>query len=169
MSLSYVIEFLEENHNRSVFDCGVESLNRYLRQQAAQDIRRNVATVCVAMDGTEIVGYYSLANTGISPDILPDGLQKKMPRYQILPAVLLGRLAVDLRYKGRNLGIGLLSDAFILSLKSPLAWALFITDALDASAAAFYKRFGLRPLKDNPNHLYITRQEIIKVVNSGTF
>jgi len=95
--LSYVIEFLAENHNRADFDCGVESLNRYLRQQATQDIRRNVATVCVAADGAEIAGYYSLANTGISPGILPDSLQKRMPRYQMIPAVLLGRLAVDTR------------------------------------------------------------------------
>ena len=163
--MSYAIEFLAEKHNRNAFDCGVESLNRYLRQQATQDIRRNVATICVAVMGTEIAGYYSLANTGISPVILPDSLQKKMPRYQMLPAVLLGRLAVDLRYRGHKLGIGLLSDAFILSLKSPLAWALFLTDALDDSAAAFYGHFGFRPLKDNPNHLYITRQEIINVVN----
>jgi len=163
--LSYAIELLAEKHNRNAFDCGVESLNRYLRQQATQDIRRNVATVCVAAMGTEIAGYYSLANAGIEPAILPDSLQKKMPRYQMLPAVLLGRLAVDLRYRGHKLGIGLLSDAFVLSLKSPLAWALFLTDALDGSAAAFYGRFGLRPLKDDPNHLYITRQEIIKAVN----
>jgi len=163
--LSYAIELLTDSHNRSAFDCGVESLNRYLQQQATQDIKRNVATVCVAALDTEIAGYYSLANTGVSPVILPDSLQKKMPRYQMLPAVLLGRLAVDLRYKGRKLGITLLSDAFVLSLKSPLAWALFLTDALDASAAAFYERFGFRPLKDNPNHLYITRQEIVKVVN----
>ena len=163
--MSYVIELLAEGHNRNTFDCGVESLNRYLRQHATQDIKKNVATVCVAAMGAEIAGYYSLASTGISPSILPNSLQKKMPRYQMLPAVLLGRLAVDLRHKGRKLGIGLLSDAFVLSLKSPLAWALFLTDALDASAAAFYGRFGFRPLKDNPNHLYITRQEIIKVVN----
>ena len=163
--MSYNIEFLGENHNRDTFDCGVESLNRYLRQQATQDIRRNVATLCVAVAGTEIAGYYSLANTGISPNVLPDILQKKMPRYQMLPAVLLGRLAVDLRHRGHKLGTRLLSDAFILSLKSPLAWALFLTDALDTSAAAFYERFGFRPLKDKPNHLYVTRQEITKALN----
>jgi predicted N-acetyltransferase YhbS len=150
VSLSYAIELLEDSHNRSVFDCGVESLNSYLRQQATQDIRRNVATVCVATDGTRIVGYYSLANTGVSPDSLPDSLQKKTPRYQILPAVLLGRLAVDLKYRGRNLGIGLLSDAFILSLKSPLAWALFLTDALDASAVAFMSVLGSGRLRITP-------------------
>ena len=164
--MSYAIEFLAEIHNRKAFDCGIEPLNRYLWQQATQDIKRNVATVYVAAEGAEIAGYYSLANTGISPGILPDNMQKKMPRYQMLPAVFLGRLAVDLKYKGRKLGTGLLSDAFILSLKSPLAWALFLTDALDASAASFYGRFGFRPLKDNPHHLYITRQEIIKVVQS---
>ena len=164
-NLSYGIELLAESHNRNAFDCGVESLNCYLRQQATQDIRRNVTTVRVAAAGAEICGYYSLANTGILLSILPDNLQKKMPRYQMLPAVLLGRLAVDLRHKGRKLGIGLLSDAFVLSLKSPLAWALFLTEAMDASAAAFYEHFGFRSLKSSPNHLYITRQEIIKVIN----
>ena len=160
--MSYAIELLAENHDRNAFDCGVESLNRYLRQQATQDIRRSVATICVAVKGIEIAGYYSLANTGVSSAILPDSLQKKMPRYQMLPAVLLRRLAVDVKYRGQKLGLALLSDAFFLSLKSPLAWALFLTDALDDSAAAFYGHFGFRSLKDNPNHLYITRQEIIK-------
>ena len=162
--MPYSVEFLSDNHNRSAFDCGVESLNCYLQRQATQDIRRNVATVCVTTPkgSAEIAGYYSLANSGVSPCVLPDSLQKKMPRYQILPAVILGRLAVDLKHRDRKLGAALLSDAFILSLKSPLAWALFLTSALDYSAAAFYERFGFRPLKDNPNHLYITRQEIIK-------
>ena len=163
--MSYVIEPLAENHNRNAFDCGIESLNCYLRQQATQDIRRNIATVRVAVMDAEICGYYSLANTGISPNILPDNLQKKMPRYQMLPAVLLGRLVVDLKHRGHKLGVGLLSNAFFLYLKSPLAWALFITDALDDSAAAFYEHFGFRSLKDSPNHLYITKQEIIKAVS----
>jgi ribosomal protein S18 acetylase RimI-like enzyme len=169
--LSYVVELLADSHNRNSFDCGVESLNRYLRQQASQDIRRNVATVCIARQednisgNGEIAGYYSVANTGVSPAILPDSVQKKMPRYQSLPAVLLGRLAVDLRHRGRKLGIGLLSDAFALSMKSPLAWALFLTDAIDASAVAFYGHFGFKPLKDNPNHLYITHREIIQLMS----
>ena len=64
--MSYAIELLSDSHNRSAFDCGVESLNRYLWQQASQDIRRNVATVYVATTGEEVAGYYSLANTGVS-------------------------------------------------------------------------------------------------------
>ena len=60
--MSFAIELLGEGHNRNAFDCGVESLNRYLWQQATQDMRRNVATVCVAALGAEIAGYYSLAN-----------------------------------------------------------------------------------------------------------
>jgi predicted GNAT family N-acyltransferase len=115
-----------------------------------------------ASDGTGIAGYYSLANTGVSPDILPDELQKKMPRYNVLPAVLLGRLAVDLRHRGLHLGSGLLADALDFSLQSPLAWVMFVTDAIDNSARAFYERFRFRPFKDSPNHLYVIRHEITR-------
>jgi GNAT superfamily N-acetyltransferase len=163
--LLYAVEPLASRHNRLAFDCGVESLNRYIQVQASQDVKRHIATVHVAAPtdgGTGIAGYYSLMNTGVSPGILPDELQKKMPRYNVLPAVLLGRLAVDLRHRGRQLGSGLLADAFDFSLQSPLAWVLFVTDAIDDSARDFYEHFRFRPLKDNPHHLYITRHEITR-------
>ena len=144
-------------------------LNRYLRQQATQDIRRHVATVCVAvaeedMEEGIIAGYYSLATAGALQAILPEELRKKIPRYNMLPAVLLGRLAVDLKHRGHGLGIRLLTDAFALALGSPLAWALFLTDAKDESARSFYEQFGFKRLKDNPLHLYITRQTIVKTM-----
>jgi ribosomal protein S18 acetylase RimI-like enzyme len=166
--LSFVIELLNARHNRNSFDCGVESLNRYLQQQATQDIRRNVATVCVACssESAETAGYYSLANAGVSSSVLPDILQKKMPRYQMLPAVLLGRLATDLRYRGHKLGTRLLLDALAFSLKSPLAWTLFVTEAINDTARAFYEHFGFRQFKDNENHLYLTRGEISKLHTS---
>jgi len=164
--LSYAIELLSERHNRESFDCGVEPLNRYLQKQASQDIRRNVATLYVATPVSsvsvraEIAGYYSLANTGIFQVDLPDELKRKMPRYKILPAVLLGRLAVDLRHRERKLGEQLLSDAFKTSLNSPTAWTFFVTDAKDDKSRTFYERFGFKPLKDDPNHLCITRHEM---------
>lgn len=164
-NLSYVVEILADHHDRSSFDCGVESLNRYLKQQATQDVRRHVATVCVAVtqEGA-IAGYYSLAATGALQVILPGELQKKMPRYNMLPAVLLGRLAVDLQHREHRLGVRLLTDAFALSLSSPIAWALFLTDAKDDFARSFYEHFGFKRLEDNPLHLYITRQSIMKTM-----
>jgi predicted GNAT family N-acyltransferase len=156
---------LADCHDRSSFDCGVEPLNRYLQQQASQDARRHVATVCVAVTKEGVIaGYYSLATAGVLQTILSEELQKKMPRYNMLPAVLLGRLAVDLKHRKRQLGLRLLLDAFALSLSSPLAWALFLTDAKDDAARSFYERFGFKRLKDNPLHLYITRQAIVKAM-----
>jgi ribosomal protein S18 acetylase RimI-like enzyme len=163
--LSYAVEILADCHDRGFFDCGVEPLNRYLRQQASQDIRRYVATICVAVTkGGAVAGYYSLAAAGVLQTILPEELQKKMPRYNMLPAVLLGRLAVDLKHRGRGLGVRLLTDAFALSLSSPLAWTLFLTDAKDDLARSFYEHFGFKRLKDSPLHLYITRQAILKAM-----
>jgi GNAT superfamily N-acetyltransferase len=164
--LSYSIEPLSERHKKENFDCGVESLNRYLKQQASQDVRKNVASLYVAVWQesssfcAEPAGYYSLSNTGILQADIPNELQRKMPRYPLIPAVLLGRLAVDLTHRARGLGSRLLADAFESALKSPSAWALFDTDAVDESARAFYEHFGFRPLKDDPKHLYITHQEI---------
>jgi GNAT superfamily N-acetyltransferase len=156
---------LADCHDRGSFNCGIEPLNRYLRQQASQDARRHVATICVAVaKGGAIAGYYSLATAGVLQTILPEELQKKMPRYNMLPAVLLGRLAVDLKHRGHGLGARLLTDAFALSLSSPLAWALFLTDAKDDAACSFYEHFGFKCLKDNPLHLYITRRTIVKAM-----
>lgn len=169
--MSYIIEPLSERHNREDFDCGAKPLNRYLKRQASQDARRNIASVYIAApEDTStltcaVAGYYSLSNTGILQADIPNELQKKMPRYPLIPAVLLGRLAVDLRHRARGLGGRLLADAFAASLKSPSAWALFVTDAKDETARAFYERFRFKPLKDSPSHLYITHNEIAAAVS----
>jgi predicted GNAT family N-acyltransferase len=165
VNLSYAVDILANHHDRCSFDCGVESLNRYLKQQATQDVRRHIATVCAAVTKENVIaGYYSLAAAGALQVILPEELQKKMPRYNMLPAVLLGRLAVDLKYRGHGLGMKLLTDAFALSLNGTIAWTLFLTDAKDDSARSFYEHFGFKRLKDNPLHLYITHQVIIKTM-----
>jgi hypothetical protein len=169
--LSYIIEPLSDRHDRENFDCGAEPLNRYLKQQASRDARRNIASIYIAApkDASALIGavagYYSLSNTGILQADIPSEPQKKMPRYPLVPAVLLGRLAVDLRHKARGLGGCLLADAFAASLKSPSAWALFVTDAKDETARAFNERFRFKPLKDSPNHLYITHNEIAAAVS----
>jgi GNAT superfamily N-acetyltransferase len=166
VNLSYIIETLADCHDRGSFDCGAESLNRYLRQQASQDVRRHIATVRAAVTGEGVIaGYYSLAASGLLQAALPEELQNKMPRYNMLPAVLLGRLAVGLKHRGHGLGVRLLTDAFAFSLNIPLAWTLFLTDAKDDTARSFYEHFGFKRLKDNPLHLYITRQTIVKAMH----
>jgi hypothetical protein len=88
-------------HDRSGFDCDAEPLNRYLREQASQDIRRRVAACFVALaDGRRIAAYYTLAAASLLLTDLPASTRRKLPRYPTVPAVRMGRLAVDRAFKG---------------------------------------------------------------------
>src|SRR5258708_35807554 len=98
----WVIEPLRDDHNRAVFSCGNASLDRYLKEQAGQDLRRGCATPFVLVSergGTTILGYYTLSSYGIDVGELPPDVAKKLPRYPLIPATLLGRLSVDRRFQ----------------------------------------------------------------------
>jgi ribosomal protein S18 acetylase RimI-like enzyme len=157
-----VIEPLRKGHDRSAFSCGVDALDRYLRDQAGQDARRNVATVFVAVESdSEVVhGFYTLSMAGVGLDLLPGDLVRKMPRYPSVPAVRLGRLAVHADAKGRGLGSRLLMDAMARSLQSEIAWAAMVVDANDEAARGFYRKFGFLSLLDDGNHLFLPRKTI---------
>ena len=93
------VEPLGLHHIRSEFSSGVEPLDRYFRTQAGQDARKNMAApfVLILTDGT-IAGYYTLSATAVPAPELPADTIGKLPRYPLIPATLLGRLAVDHRY-----------------------------------------------------------------------
>ena len=150
---------LAARHDRASFACGVEALDRYLKQQAAQDARRNVASVFVAEEQTTgaVLGYYTLSMAAVNLDRLPEHLARTMPRYPTVPAVRLGRLAVRADAQRQGLGTHLLMDAMARSLRSEIAWAAFLVDAKDESARSFYLQFGFDSFADDRNHLYLMR------------
>lgn len=99
----FKIVLLNNDFDRKNFNCGSEALNRYFREQVTQDIRRRVAGCFVATDDDlNIAGYYTLAAASILLKDLPQDIAKKLPRYPTVPAVRMGRLAVDEKYKGRT-------------------------------------------------------------------
>ena len=143
----WVIERLREDHNRADFSCGNASLDRYLKEQAGQDLRRGCATpfVLVSERGdTTVLGYYTLSSYGIDVGELPPDVVKKLPRYPLIPATLLGRLAVDRRFQAQGIGEFLLLDALHRALvqSSEIATAAVVVDAIDAGAVKFYQHFG---------------------------
>lgn len=94
---------LDAKHERAAFDIGSPPLNRYFQEQAGQDVRRRVAACFVASeDGQHIASYYTLATASILLDALPASVGKKLTRYPTVPAVRMGRLAVDKTCKGSN-------------------------------------------------------------------
>ncbi len=156
------MEILSGRHDRGRFVCGVELLDVYLRRIAAQDARRSIATVFVALEKEtgSVGGYYTLSMSGVAMDDLPQELARRMPHYPMMPAVRLGRLAVRSDVQGLGLGTHLLMDAFARSLRSGIAWAVFLVDALDVRARDFYHRFGFRSFLDDDRHLFVTRRTI---------
>jgi GNAT superfamily N-acetyltransferase len=149
-------------HDRSCFTCGVEALDRYLRVQAGQDARRRVAAPYVLLEppSPAAIGFYTLSNTAIQAADLPAALVRKLPRYPVLPATLLGRLAVDKGRRGEGFGTLLLLDALRRCLRSETASLAVIVDAKDAAAAQFYERHEFLRLPDLPNRLFKPMAEI---------
>lgn len=165
----YAVVPLDRRHNREGFRCGVEALDRYFREQASQDVRREVATVFVAeeRDTGAVHGFYTLSMAAVLLDRLPESLRRKMPRYPTVPAVRLGRLAVSLHARGAGLGAYLMTDAMARSLRSEVAWAAFLVDAKDDTARSFYARYGFQSLLDDPNHLFLPRKTIEPLLGGG--
>jgi len=149
------VEALGPQHDRSSFVSGAEALDRYLRSQAGQDARKDIAApfVLVLPDGT-IGGYYTLSATGVKLTEFPTEITRKLPRYPLVPATLLGRLAVDQNHRGRGYGRFLLADALFRAVRSEIASFAVIVDAKDDNARRFYERESFLPLPDQPMKLF---------------
>jgi GNAT superfamily N-acetyltransferase len=158
------VEVLGPQHDRSRFESGAEPLDRYLRTQAAQDARRNVAApfVLVLPDGG-IGGYYTLSSTAVKLAHLPEQVVKKLPRYPLVPATLLGRLAVDRSHQGKGYGRFLLADALHRAIRSEIASFAVIVDAKDDGARRFYERESFLPLPDQPMRLFRPMADMAKL------
>jgi GNAT superfamily N-acetyltransferase len=149
------VEVLGARHDRSAFESGVEPLDRYFRVQAGQDARKNMAApfVLVLPDGC-IGGFYTLSATSVNLVELPAPITRKLPRYPLVPATLLGRLAVDRRHQGKGYGRFLLADALFRSVQSEIASFAVIVDAKDENARRFYERESFLAFPDQPNKLF---------------
>jgi GNAT superfamily N-acetyltransferase len=158
------VEVLGPQHDRGAFNCGVEPLDRYFRSQATQDARKGIAApfVLVLPDGS-VGGYYTLSATAVKLEALPESVARRLPRYPLVPATLLGRLAVDLRYRGMGNGRFLLADALHRSVRSEIASFAVIVDAKDGAARRFYLRESFLPLPDQPATLFLPMREIAKL------
>lgn len=160
---TYIYEPLDVTiHDRAAFSCGVESLDRYLHRQARQDMRNRVATVYIQRtpDTPAILGYYSISNLSIEAHDLPLEMVKRLPRYPVLPATLIGRLAVDRSQRGKGLGGLLLFDAMSRSIRTGIASLAVVVDAIDDNAYAFYEHYGFRQLGQHENRLYLPSKDM---------
>ena len=166
MTSPFRLEALESTHDRSTFTSGEARLDIYFQTQVTQDIRRRIASCFVAVDAAtnQVAAYYTIASASISTPDLPPEDAKRLPRYPTMPAVRIGRLAVDQHYQGRGLGKALLADSAIKAMTAaPASYALLV-DAKNDQAVTFYKYHGFRQLIDLPKVLFLSLATAEKIL-----
>ena len=164
----FLCQPLAKSHDREQFRCGVDPLDHYLRNQASQDVRRRVAAVFVFVPENKpqrVVGYYTLSSASIVLSELPDEMRKKLPRYPLIPAVLIGRLARDLSHSG--IGKLLLFDALERSVRhsEDVASAVILVDAKNEAAQKFYARYRFQSIKPASDRMFLPMKTIEKLLS----
>ncbi len=158
MALAAAYDFrlapLGKQHDRAAFFCGVQALDHYLKTQASQDMRRKANAVFVLVGAqvpARIVGYFTLCAHTSSQDAVPEAARKHIPRYPLVSATLIGRLAIDKSEQGRGVGALLLARALRTAYEntSVVGSSMIVVDAMDERAAAFYEAYGLIRLVDS--------------------
>jgi GNAT superfamily N-acetyltransferase len=152
--MEQLTEILNPKHRKKEFLCGKDIFDKYLHQQANQDIKRKLSVCFVLTDSkTErIKGYYTLSNNSIHQDTIPSKLRKKLSEsYSIIPVTLLGRLATDKNFQKKGIGKILLIDALKRSYEISKSIGSFavIVDPLDNDAESFYGKYGFIKLPDS--------------------
>jgi predicted N-acetyltransferase YhbS len=171
------IEALDpKRHKREDFSCGVSALDHFLKTNArkeAPDLSVTFALTCEEEPG-EIIGYYSLNATNLQADDLPPELMKKLGCYGVVPATLLGRLAVAEKYQRSELRVGelLLTDAMLkahIASKSVASFGL-IVDVLKGAKGdptGFYKRFGFIECIETRTKMFIPMKTITQILKAA--
>jgi predicted GNAT family N-acyltransferase len=156
---------LGEERDRGSFTCGVESLDRYLRTQAGQDVRRKANAVFILSEigePTRTLGYYTLCAMAISQGNVPETARKHVPHYPLVSATLIGRLAIAKDRQGQRLGAILLADALqrAFASASTVGSSMVIVDTQVEAAAGFYAAHGFVRLPDSLRLALLMRQAV---------
>lgn len=137
------------------FDCGEPILDQWLKHRALRNEERRASrTYVIAVDG-QVVGYYCLATASIASESAPGQLRRNMP--DPIPAMVLGRLAVDRAWQGRGLGKALLRDATLRTLQVAelVGVKALLVHALSEAAVRLYLANGFRPFPLHPDTLFL--------------
>ena len=148
-------ERLTPQHDLAPFTCGRPALNHWLKTRALSNQEKGFTVVIVVHEAGRVVGYYGLAPTAVVPATMPRSVKTGQPPTPV-PCLLLGQLATELAWAGRGVGTGLLRHALERSVEGArlVGGRALVVNALDSSAAAFWRKHGFVPSKDNPLILF---------------
>ncbi len=151
---------IAEEHDLARFDCGVASLNDWLKKRGLNNDRSGASRTYVLSEGRDVVGYYCLATGAVDRDEAPSALRRNMP--DPVPVVVLGRLAIDRKYQGRGIGRSMLRDAVqrAAQVAEIAGAAALLVHALSDDARNFYLSWGFADWPLQPMTLYLLLRTI---------
>jgi GNAT superfamily N-acetyltransferase len=154
-------QLLTARHDVTQFSCGQPALDHWLKTRALANQEKGFTVVMVVHDAGRAVGYYGLAPTAVVPTVMPRRVRTGQPPDPV-PCLLLGQLATDTAYAGRGIGTGLLKHALARCVAGArlIGGRALVVHALDDQAAAFWRRRGFLPSKDDPLTLFRSLADI---------
>ena len=146
-------------HELAAFASGVAPLDEWLKRRAWRNETDGASRTFVACVGARVVGYYSLAAASVLHEASTGKVRRNMP--DPVPAVLIGRLAVDAAWLGHGIGADLLRDAVlrIVAAAETVGVRAILVHAISPEAKTFYQRHGFRPSPLEPMTLMVTIEE----------
>jgi GNAT superfamily N-acetyltransferase len=159
---------LSTEDDLSGFDTGEPQLDEWLRRRALPNEASGASRAYVVCAGRRGVGYYTLAVGAVAPVDAPGRVRRNMP--DPLPAMLLGRLAVDGAFQGRHIGAGLLRDAVLRTVQAAEIAGIraILVHAISERAKRFYEGYGFVASPVDPLTVMITVAEAVKTVGERT-
>ena len=161
---------LASHHRFGEFACGEPALDDWVRRHARAAQSSGAARVYVAADSEGTVsGFYALAACQIEAAAAPERLPRGEPRLRPVPAVLLARLAVDLRHQGPGVGQSLLRDALLRCLQASTSVGIraLLVHAKGDEARRWYERLGFAPSPTDPYHLVLLLKGVAAIIGAG--
>jgi GNAT superfamily N-acetyltransferase len=149
-------EKLTQAHDLSQFQCGEPNLDDWLKRRAFQNEETGASRTYVILSGQQVAGYYALAAGAAAHANAPGRVRRNMP--DPVPVMVIGRLAIDLRYQGRGIGSALLKDAVLRTAQAAEIAGIraVLVHAISESAKRFYEKRGFTGSPVDPMTLTIT-------------
>ena len=164
-----IVKLDKKQHDKKNFDCGVESLNNYLKSISGQHDKKDLSRTFVLVSEqrpSQIKGFYSLTLCTVELESLPPDIAKKYPN--TIHCALIGRLAVNKSSQRQGIGSILLIDAIKKAIKSStnIPTPMIIIDAKTPIARQIYLDMGFSSFPVDSDRLFMTMRDATEMINS---
>lgn len=151
---------LTPEHDLEAFDSGNSTLDEWLVKRALKNQNNGASRTFVICDDGKVIGYYALATGSVERDVATGNFSRGMP--EPIPVIVLGRLAIDKEYQGKNLGSALLKDAMLrtVTISQNVGVRGLLVHAISEEAKRFYMNYGFQESPIDPMTLLMSVKNI---------